>query len=243
MSVAQPLYDVLRGDARSFAWGDAQQRSFECLRAALLAATGLGTPIAGGGRFIIYADASARVVAGVLAQESTVDGGVVAVRPLQFLSRVLSLTEQNYATTDREMLAVVWMLRKVGVLLIGERVIIYTDHQAVVPLLRSVVPLTGRRARWVGEVLVFNAEFHHRSGESAAMCMVDAFTRQRDAPLGELLHNATLRFLALTGQWRPWMIPCVELLALQCRHHAGTQRSKCDVVQETRYWRRRPWWP
>ena len=68
-------------------------------------------------------------------------------------------------------------------MLIDKRVVNFTDHQAVVPLPRSASSLSLGVVHVGSEVQVFCAEFHHRSGDSAAMYMVDAFSRQRDVPL------------------------------------------------------------
>ena len=57
--------------------------------------------------FVLYTDASAVGIAGILSQ--TQDG---QERVIAYLSRSLNKAERNYATAQREMLAVVWSVTK-----------------------------------------------------------------------------------------------------------------------------------
>ena len=72
--------------------------------------------------FVIYCDASRTGLGGVLMQE----GRVVA-----YLSRQLRPHEENYATLDLELAAVVHALKTWRHYLLGKRCEIYTDHKSL----------------------------------------------------------------------------------------------------------------
>lgn len=77
--------------------------------------------------FDLTTDASAYGIGAVLAQKG---------RPITMISRALKHNEANYATNERELLAIVWALAKLRHYLYGVKDInIFTDHQ---PLTFSV---------------------------------------------------------------------------------------------------------
>ncbi len=122
--------------------------------------------------FILSTDASAVGLGAVLEQE--VDG---KRRPVAFASRTLNKAEQNYTTTERECLALVWAVRHFRHLLDGAHVTVYTDHAALTYLLRSA-PSTGRLQRWVATLQEFSLDIYHKPG--VALVVPDALSR---APL------------------------------------------------------------
>ena len=50
-------------------------------------------------------------------------------RPVAFASRMLTTAEANYAPTEGEALAIVFVLKRFTSLLLVEKVIIHTDHK------------------------------------------------------------------------------------------------------------------
>ena len=50
-------------------------------------------------------------------------------RPVAFASRMLTPAEANYTPTEGEALAIVFALKRFASLLLGEKVIIRTDHK------------------------------------------------------------------------------------------------------------------
>jgi hypothetical protein len=183
--IAAPFRALMRAGA-TFVWTDEHQRTFDLLKRLLINASGLCIPIPpgqpGSGTFHLFTDASGSTIAAVLSQPG-------AGRPILHLSRALSRAEQSYSATQREYLAVVWALRKIGPLVYGSKLHIFTDHQALTTLLSETKSIgIGEqvdqiRQRWAAEVQVFDAEIHHRAGKSACMSMVDALTRQSDPAL------------------------------------------------------------
>ena len=54
---------------------------------------------------------------------------------IYYASKVLNVEHMNYATTENEMLAIVFALEKFRSYLVGSKVVIFTDHSAIKHLL------------------------------------------------------------------------------------------------------------
>jgi len=136
-SIAKPISDVLKGENGSVSkhrsrniiveFSDLQRQAFHKLRNifssenVMLRYPDYKKP------FDLTTDASAYGIGAVLSQEG---------RPISMISRTLRTPEVNYATNERELLAIVWALSKLRHYLYGVKDInIFTDHQ---PLTFSV---------------------------------------------------------------------------------------------------------
>ena len=58
------------------------------------------------------------------------------IKPIAYGSRYLIDTEKKYSIGELELLAVVWGLEKFRFHLYGKKVYLYTDHQALEPILK-----------------------------------------------------------------------------------------------------------
>jgi len=92
--------------------------------------------------FILRTDASNSALGAVLMQEK--DG---EKHPIAYASRKLSPAEQNYATIEKECLAVVWGIKKFEPYLFDRKFVLETDHQPLHYLKRSKTE-NGRLMRW-----------------------------------------------------------------------------------------------
>ncbi len=70
--------------------------------------------------FDIHTDASKYQLGAAILQ-----GG----RPMAFYSRKLTSAQQNYTTTEKELLAIVETFKEFLNILMGERIVVYTDHK------------------------------------------------------------------------------------------------------------------
>ncbi|GBO99951.1 Retrovirus-related Pol polyprotein from transposon opus [Eumeta japonica] len=78
--------------------------------------------------FQLTTDASEYALGAVLAQND---------RPIMFISRTLSKAEENYATNEKEMLAIIWALTLRNYLYGSVKIKIFTDHQPLTYALSS----------------------------------------------------------------------------------------------------------
>jgi hypothetical protein len=94
--------------------------------------------------FHVHVDASSIALGAMLAQpgEGYID------HPLSFDSRKLSTTKNNYTTTEREGLAMVYALQKFLHYLLGGHFKMFTDHSTLKYLVNKPV-LGGRICRWI----------------------------------------------------------------------------------------------
>ncbi len=93
--------------------------------------------------FHLYADASGVGLGAALMQLDSRN----KLQPLAYVSRTLTQAEQNYSTTHKEALAVVWALRHFKDLIYGYPIHVKTDHAAVVELFNQRY-LSGKLAQW-----------------------------------------------------------------------------------------------
>ena len=103
-----------------------------------------------GQEFELMCDASDYAVGAVLGQRKG-----KKFHTIYYASKVLNDTQVNYATIEKEMLAIVYALEKFRSYLVGSRVIIYTDHVAIKYLLNK----TDSKPRLIRWILLFQ-EFH-----------------------------------------------------------------------------------
>jgi len=75
-------------------------------------------------QFIIATDASDYAIGAVLSQ-----GPVGQDRPIAYASRTLNKAEQNYNTTEKELLAIVWAVKHFRPYVYGTKFLIVTDHK------------------------------------------------------------------------------------------------------------------
>ena len=89
---------------------------------------------------------------------------------IYYASKVLNDAQLNYATTKKEMLAIVYALEKVRSYLVGSTVIVYTDH-ATIKYLLTKADSKPRLIRWVlsqptirreGDARAHGCVFHER---------------------------------------------------------------------------------
>jgi RNase H-like domain found in reverse transcriptase len=97
--------------------------AFEAIKRALVSADVLAFPDINE-PYILTTDASNTAIGGVLAQKQGRH-----IKPIQFLSRALTTTEQKYSTIEKELQAIVWAVDSLNSYLFGNKVAILTDHK------------------------------------------------------------------------------------------------------------------
>ena len=114
---------------------------------------------------IVTTDAS-KTGLGITIWQKQVDG---ELKPIAFGSRFLNDTEKNYSIGELELLAVVWGLEKFRFYLYGKKVFLYTDHQALEPLIernRCNKQYSVRLTRWLDRLAHFDISVQHIAGSN-----------------------------------------------------------------------------
>jgi len=138
-----------------FKWTEEAQQAFDALKKALVEATSLAFPLPQE-PCILDTDASDIVVEAVLSQK--VDD---VERPIAFFLRVMNLTQRNYCTTRRELLAVICALQHFRHYFLGNKVVLRTDHHSLKWLQTYKRPEKKILARWVESLAEFDFAIKH----------------------------------------------------------------------------------
>jgi hypothetical protein len=126
--IAKPLTNLLAKDV-PFEFDDTCLKSLNILKEAPISAPIIQSPD-WSIPFEITCDASDYVVGAVLGHTKDKKHHVIA-----YASKTLTGAQLNYATTEKELLSVVFAIDKFRSYLVGAKVIIYTDHAALKYLL------------------------------------------------------------------------------------------------------------
>jgi hypothetical protein len=154
--IARPLTQLLAKDV-PFEFVDACSTSFEILKKALIS-TPIIQPPDWSLPFAIMCDASDYAMGAVLGQ--TKDKKHHAIT---YASKTLTGLQLNYATTEKELLAVVFAIDKFRSYLVGAKVIVYSDDAALKYLLikKDAKP---RLIRWILLLQEFDLEIKDKKG-------------------------------------------------------------------------------
>jgi transposase InsO family protein len=166
--IAQPL--IALAQRKTFAPDDTAQAAHKMLVESLQHAPVL-KPMDHERPLVIATDASQYGLGAILYQEEQ-DG---TRRFIQFASTTLKGGQENYSATKRELLGIIFALRKFHFYIYGgPKFILYTDHKALTALFTKH-ELSRVMADWLTTLLEYNFEVRHRPGVS--MIMPDALSR------------------------------------------------------------------
>jgi hypothetical protein len=119
-------------------WNESILADFLNLKKALANAPILAFPDFGK-TFVLQCDASKTSIGGVCLQMHFVNGRQI-LKPVMFFGRKLTLTEQRYSTTEREMLAIVYGYQSCYHFVYGRKIVFGTDHKPLVTLCKLKRP-------------------------------------------------------------------------------------------------------
>ena len=103
-------------------------------------------------KFYLQTDASNIALGAELYQEDEAKEH----KTIAFASRTLLAAERNYTTTEKELLSIVFAVRKFRTYLLGNRTIIRTDHKAL-SFLNTCKLTHSRITRWVLACLLYTS--------------------------------------------------------------------------------------
>ena len=166
-SKALPLTQLLRKDSL-FAWGTDQEESFNILKECLTKNPILSFPNFEK-PFNVTTDASNFALGAVLSQ-----GDYPNDLPISYASRSLNVHEINYSTIEKELLAIVWSVKKFREYLHGRKFRIITDHRPLVWLFNIKDP-NSRLVHWRLTLEEFDYEIIYKPGRKNANA--DALSR------------------------------------------------------------------
>jgi hypothetical protein len=222
--IARPLTNFLAKNV-PFDFDDACLKYFETLKNALISAPIIQPPD-WSLPFEIMCDASDYVVGDVLGQTKDKKHHAIA-----YASKTLTGPQLNYATAEKELLAVVYAIDKFRSYLVGEKVIFYTDHAALKYLLtkKDAKP---RLIRWILLLQEFDLEIKDKKGVEnfvADYLSTMYFEKPKKLPINDTMRDDMLYRIARSD---PWYADIVNFMV------AGNVRPGVDkkkLIYESRH--------
>ncbi|KAI2644445.1 Retrovirus-related Pol polyprotein from transposon 17.6 [Labeo rohita] len=157
-SLAAPLTDLTRkGQPEKIRWTATAEEALAKIKTALTSSPVLRVPDFSC-PFLLQMDASDTGLGAVLSQVQEGEE-----HPIIYISRKLSPAERNYATVEREALAIKWAVLELRYYLLGRKFTLVTDHAPLQWMTRAK-DTNARVTRWFLALQDFHFEVRHRAG-------------------------------------------------------------------------------
>ena len=205
--IARPLCRLLEKDTR-FNFDDSCKAAFEEIKIRLVQEPIMAAPEWDQG-FEIMCDASDFAMGAVLGQRK--EKIFIAI---YYVSKTFNEAQENYSTTEKEMLAIVFACEKFKPYILGSHIIVHTDHAAI-KYLMSKKEAKPRLIRWVLLLQEFDLEIKDKKG--CDNVIVDHLSRVEKNKVeeeeAELTENFPDEQLFKLSFQLPWYADIVNYLA------------------------------
>lgn len=159
-TITYPLNQLTRKGV-DFEWKPIHQQAFDQLKMSLLNRNTLGFYDINDETFVI-ADGSPVGLGAVLIQKGKND----QYRLISYASKTLTSTEQKYAQTEREALALVWACEKFHYYLYGKFFHLVTDHKPLVVIFGDRLKPSPRIERWKLRLMSYDFKIMYKPGKN-----------------------------------------------------------------------------
>ncbi|KAK1670258.1 hypothetical protein QYE76_058417 [Lolium multiflorum] len=197
--ISKPLTNLLQKDV-PFVFDDDCKEAFETLKKALTTAP-IVEPPDWNLPFEIMCDASDFAIGAVLGQRVDKKLNVI-----HYASKTLDAAQRNYATTEKELLAVVFACDKFRSYIVDSKVTIHTDHAAI-RYLMTKKDAKPRLIRWV--LLLQEFDLHIVDRKGADNPVADNLSRLENiaydpVPVNDSFPNEQLAVIKVSSRDSPW---------------------------------------
>ena len=175
--ISRPLFDLLQKDS-DFKWSPDCEHAFNKLKQAISKDVVLQYPDYNKD-FHLETDASGTALGATLSQCDSNN----KLRPVAFAGRALNIHEQNYSTTQRELLGIVFAMEHFRHYLEDRCFHLYTDHRPLIDMLTN--PNSKHMlSRWALKIQQFKYKIQHIKGKHNITA--DALSRRSYTPNSKL---------------------------------------------------------
>jgi len=241
----RPLHNLTKKDA-TFEWTPACEAAFQELKCALTCTPILVAP-SDDGQYVLDTDASDTALGAVLQQEQNEKLHVIG-----YASRTLTPAETRYCITRRELLGVIFGLKKYRQHLLGRPIIVRTDHATLAYLMKTPEPV-GQPGRWLDLLSEYDITIQHQP--SRVHGNSDALSRPPANGVRRRAVASVRRQLRRLRQYQPPVAPCWQTAPPRCRHCSAFLRvihrliglptyssARSALTMHPTYWRCRYFW-
>ena len=171
-------------------------------------------------------DASDYAVGAVLGQTKDKRHHAIA-----YASKTLTGAQLNYATIEKELLAVIFAIDKFRSYLVGAKVIVYTNHAALKYLLtkKDAKP---RLIRWILLLQEFDLEIKDKKGvENSAVDHLSrmSITNTQEPPINDFLRDDMLLKVSTSHPWY------VNIVTFMVSGYVPPGENKKKLIYESRH--------
>ena len=179
--------------------------------------------------FELMCDASDYTIGAVLGQRKD-----NKLHLIYYASRTLSEAQLNYATTEKEMLAVIFAFDKFRSYLLGSKVVVYTDH-ASLKYLMNKKDSKPRLIRWVLLLQEFDIEIKDKKGSENIVA--DHLSRleldsEEEEPIKEMFPDEML--LEITYFNSPWFSDIANFISTGEFPETFTKKEKKKLIYDSK---------
>ena len=228
--IARPLCRLLEKDTR-FNFDDSCRAAFEEIKIKLVQAPIMAAPDWDQG-FEIMCDANDFAMGAALGQRKE-----KIFRIIYYASRTFNEAQENYSTTEKEMLAIVFACEKFRQYILGSHVVIHTDH-AVIKYLMSKKEAKPRLIRWVLLLQEFDLEIKDKRGCDNVIAdhlsRVERSTEEEEK--ATLTENFPDEQLFKVSSQLPWYADIVNYLACGVIPSEFTSQQKRKLRTDSRFY-------
>ena len=151
-----------------------------------------------------------------------------------YASRILSEAQLNYATTEKEMLAVIFAFDKFRSYLLGSKVVVYTDHAALRYFMNKK-DSKPRLIRWVLLLQEFDIEIKDKKGSENIVA--DHLSRleldsEEEEPIKEMFPDEML--LEITYFNSPWFADIANFISIGEFPETFTKQEKKKLIYDSK---------
>ena len=228
--ISKPLCKLLEKDS-IFDFTDECKLAFDRLKQALVSAPIVMAPD-WSLPFELMCDASDHAIGVVLGQRKE-----NRLHVIYYASRTLTETQLNYATTEKEMLAVIFAFDKFRSYLLGTHVIVYTDHAALKYLMNKK-DSKPRLIRWVLLLQEFDIEIRDKKGAENVVAdhlsRLEAEQEDEQEPIKELFPDEML--FAIRFMDTPWFADIANFLSVGEIPKEFSSQQKKKLIRDAKFY-------
>ena len=228
--IARPLCRLLEKDTK-FNFDDFYKAAFEEIKLILVQEPIIAAPEWDQG-FEIMCDASDFAMGAVLGQRKE-----KIFRSIYYASRNFNEAQENYSTTEKEMLAIVFACEKFRPYILGSHIIVHTDHAAI-KYLMSKKEAKPRLMRWVLLLQEFDLVIKDKRGCDNVIADHLSKVERNKAKEGEagLTENFPDEQLFQLSFQLPWYADIVNYLAYGVVPSEFSYQQKRNLRTDSRYY-------